>query len=58
MVLAALGLCIRFVGWRNPLNWDTVVAVLMSSQALMAAPFCLGSGEKIEAVMKRLVRQP
>lgn len=57
VVLAASWLCIRFVGWRNPLNWGMVVAVLMSSQALMAAWFCLGSGEKIEAVMKRLVRQ-
>lgn len=57
VVLVAPWLCIRFVGWRNPLNWGTVVAVLMSSQALMAARFCLGSGEKIEAVMKRLVRQ-
>lgn len=56
-MLAAPWLCIRFVGWRNLLNWGTVVAVLMSSQALMAARFCLGSGEKIEAVMKRLVRQ-
>lgn len=57
MVLAAPWLCIRFVGWRNLLNWRTAVAGLMSSQALMAARFCLGSGEKIEAVMKRLVRQ-
>lgn len=49
-------LYIPFVGWRNPLNWGTAVAVPMNSWAPMAARFCSGSGEKIEAATKRLVR--